>query len=237
MNTTKSFHGLRRYRKWLLGPFSTIQVQGKSSIPFVPVSWADDGSAELLWVSCLIQRFGFERCLPLISAIAETARTRKSEKDRGYVLFFSNMGRFDQDDIKDVQQRVSDTELFAAYQRLFLFFQGILEKDKAQELSLHSLMHDVRPCRNTLHKHHLIGRAESNFVSEDFLFRACKFFDLFFDCIDRQLQIKKKRRSLRRLYEQKEKRIFRAMVALYGGGDAAPSKPKTNRSARRFPVG
>jgi hypothetical protein len=98
-------------------------------------------------------------------------------------------------------------------------------------------MHDVRPCRNTLHKHHLIGRAESNFVSEDFLFRACKFFDLFFDCIDRQLQIKKKRRSLRRLYEQKEKRIFRAMVALYGGGDAAPSKPKTNRSARRFPVG
>jgi hypothetical protein len=74
---------------------------------------------------------------------------------------------------------------------------------------------DVRPCQNDGHKHHLLGHAGVTYVNEDFLYRACKYFDLFFDRVDKQLGIKRRRRSLMTIFDAKEAKIIANMRKLF----------------------
>jgi hypothetical protein len=80
----------------------------------------------------------------------------------------------------------------------------------------HTGMLDVRPCQNEGHKHHLLGHAVTYF-SEDFLYRACKYFDLFFDSVDRQLGIKRRRRSLMTMFDAGEAKIVTNLRKLLRG--------------------
>lgn len=80
----------------------------------------------------------------------------------------------------------------------------------------HTGVHDVRPCQNSLHKRHMIGNVGSTFINEDYLFRACKFFDLFFDCIDRQIIIKHRRKSMRKAFLRNRGAITRQLSKMFG---------------------
>lgn len=89
----------------------------------------------------------------------------------------------------------------------------------------HTGMTDVRPCQNSLHKYHLIGAPERTIVSEDFLYRACKYFDLYFDCIDGQLGNCTKRPSLRGRFDKQLPLIFDEMKQLFDcGREGMPKK-------------
>jgi hypothetical protein len=123
MKQRRSFDGLIRHRKKLIGPLSAIRV-GKRSAPITFVSWADDGAAELLWLCCLVQNYGFDRCLALISALAGVARSRDM-KDRARFLFFSRLASVDVSGVEEAFEKVSDVEVVAAYWQLFHFFASI----------------------------------------------------------------------------------------------------------------
>jgi hypothetical protein len=123
MKQRRSFDGLIRHRKKLIGPLSAIRV-GKRGELITFVSWADDGAAELLWLCCLVQQYGFDRCLALISALARVAQTRDM-KDRARFLFFSRLASVDVAAIKETFENVSDPEIVATYWQLFHFFASI----------------------------------------------------------------------------------------------------------------
>jgi hypothetical protein len=123
MKQRRSFDGLIRHRKKLIGPLSAIRV-GKRGELITFVSWADDGAAELLWLCCLVQQYGFDRCLALTSALARVAQTRDM-KDRARFLFFSRLASVDVPAIKEAFEKVSDPEIVATYWQLFHFFASI----------------------------------------------------------------------------------------------------------------
>jgi hypothetical protein len=123
MKQRRSFDGLIRHRKKLIGPLSAIRV-GKGGAPITFVSWADDGAAELLWLGCLVQKYGFDRCLALISALAGVARGREM-RDRARFLFFSRLALVDVGAVQDAFKKVSDVEVVVAYWQLFNFFTSI----------------------------------------------------------------------------------------------------------------
>lgn len=80
----------------------------------------------------------------------------------------------------------------------------------------HTGIHDVRSCQNLLHKRHMIGSAVGTTINEDYLFRACKFFDLFFDCIDRQMAIRRHRKSMRNMFLRNQGAIARELRKMFG---------------------
>jgi hypothetical protein len=123
MKQRRSFDGLVRRRKKLIGPLSAIRF-GKGTPPITFVSWADDGAAELLWLCCLVQKYGFDRCLALISALARVARTRDM-KDRARFLFFSRLASVDINAVKEAFKEVADAEVVTVYWQLFHFFASV----------------------------------------------------------------------------------------------------------------
>lgn len=134
MKRTKSFDGLRQHRKRLLTPLSAIRV-GKNRVPFTSVSWADDGAAELLWLCCLIHRYGLERCIPLVAAIAEIA-THREMKARHCFLFLSQLATISSKELDDVVKNLADAEVATSFRKVFAFFAAIFYKEDRRTISV-----------------------------------------------------------------------------------------------------
>lgn len=138
----KPFEGLRRYRKRLLAPFSAAFAKHERKI--TNVSWTDDGAAELLWVCCLVQKFGFDRVLPVVSAIAALVREKPMEQ-RAATLFLSRMATLEKRDFQTIIFNLQDVDMARSVEHYLIFFLSVIGEERRVPRSSKADFADIVP--------------------------------------------------------------------------------------------